>query len=62
LAYVEWFSRFPNSPERHHKMYKISQPNECFASIIPVGNIRRSVHLFPNFGPVVPRVWTSQNV
>ncbi|KAJ7681291.1 hypothetical protein B0H17DRAFT_1138586 [Mycena rosella] len=62
LAYVEWFSKFPNSPERHHKMYKISRPNECFASIIPVGNIRRSVHLFPNFGPVVPREWTSQNV
>ncbi|KAJ7694865.1 hypothetical protein B0H17DRAFT_931310 [Mycena rosella] len=62
LAYVEWFSKFPNSPERHHKMYKILRPNECFASIIPVGNIRRSVHLFPNFGPVVPREWTSQNV
>ncbi|KAJ7795959.1 hypothetical protein B0H14DRAFT_3093459 [Mycena olivaceomarginata] len=54
LAYVEWFSKFPNAPDLNHKMYKIS--------IIPVSNIRRSVHLFPQFGPVAPREWTSENV
>ncbi|KAK7001958.1 hypothetical protein R3P38DRAFT_2558006 [Favolaschia claudopus] len=62
LAYVEWFSKFPNSPEPNHRMYKISRPEESFVSIIPVGNIRRSVHLFPQFGPVAPREWTSATV
>ncbi|KAJ7161769.1 hypothetical protein C8R43DRAFT_1086546 [Mycena crocata] len=40
LAYVEWFSKFPNNPERNHGMYKISRPDERVASIIPVANIR----------------------
>ncbi|KAJ7694726.1 hypothetical protein B0H14DRAFT_3100604 [Mycena olivaceomarginata] len=62
LAYVEWFSKFPNAPDPNHKMYKISRPVECTTSIIPVSNIRRSVHLFPQFGPVAPREWTSENV
>ncbi|KAJ7347927.1 hypothetical protein DFH08DRAFT_914410 [Mycena albidolilacea] len=55
LAYVEWFSKFPNAPDLNHKMYKISCPVECTTSIIPVSNIRQSVHLFPQFGPVAPR-------
>ncbi|KAJ7508086.1 hypothetical protein B0H11DRAFT_1611128, partial [Mycena galericulata] len=62
LAYVEWFSAFPRRPEPNHLMYKISSLEERIASIFPIENIRRSIHLFPQFGPVVPRAWTSQNV
>ncbi|KAJ7157665.1 hypothetical protein C8R43DRAFT_1183066 [Mycena crocata] len=62
LAYVEWFSKFPPRPDPNHGMYKISRPAERVASIIPVGNIRRSVQLFPEFGPVAPREWKSDTV
>ncbi|KAJ7488757.1 hypothetical protein B0H11DRAFT_1720307 [Mycena galericulata] len=43
-------------------MYKISSLEERIASIIPIENIRRTIHLFPQFGPVVPRAWRNQNV
>ncbi|KAJ7859607.1 hypothetical protein B0H14DRAFT_2218912, partial [Mycena olivaceomarginata] len=62
LAYVELFSKFSNTPDANHRMYKVSRPAERIASIIPVENIRRSVHLFPQFGLSAPRDWTSQNV
>ncbi|KAG1882873.1 hypothetical protein F4604DRAFT_1984324 [Suillus subluteus] len=64
LAYVEWFTPF-QQPESHHGLYKISRlmrHGERLASIIDVSDIRRSVHLFPNFGAVVPREWTSSTV
>jgi hypothetical protein len=35
---------------------------ERLVSIIPVGNIRRSIHLLPKFGPVAPPAWKSSNV
>ncbi|KAJ7753164.1 hypothetical protein B0H16DRAFT_1240307, partial [Mycena metata] len=51
--YYKWFSKFPSCPDLNHLgMYKISLPAECVVSIIPVDNVRRSVHLFPEFGPV----------
>ncbi|KAG2154472.1 uncharacterized protein EDB93DRAFT_1320123 [Suillus bovinus] len=35
---------------------------EKVASVVPLANIVRSVHLIPNFGAVVPREWTSDTV
>ncbi|KAF8882594.1 hypothetical protein BD779DRAFT_1674932 [Infundibulicybe gibba] len=65
LAYVEWFTPFKNAPEPHHKMYRISRSmsrGERVASIIPISDIRRSVHLFPQWGRAVPREWMSASV
>ncbi|KAJ7204057.1 hypothetical protein GGX14DRAFT_369059, partial [Mycena pura] len=66
LVYVEWFTAFKRQPEPNHLMYKISRAEnrsgDRMASIIPIDNIRRSVHLFPKFGRVAPREWSSSNV
>ncbi|KAG1832887.1 hypothetical protein DFJ58DRAFT_719474 [Suillus subalutaceus] len=65
LAYIEWFTPFSSMPDSHHGMYKISRfirSGERVASVIPVSNIARSVHLIPKFGPVAPRHWTSNTV
>lgn len=43
-------------------MYKLTravQNGVRSASIIPIASIRRSVHLFPQFGPHVPPGWTT---
>ncbi|KAJ7796672.1 hypothetical protein B0H14DRAFT_2390413, partial [Mycena olivaceomarginata] len=61
LAYVEWFSPFTSHPEPPHLLYKIYRSLDG-ATIVPVDNIRRSVHLLPKFGPVAPQEWTSSNV
>ncbi|KAG2096645.1 hypothetical protein BD769DRAFT_1631430 [Suillus cothurnatus] len=64
LAYVEWFTPF-QQPELHHGLYKVSRlirHGEHLASIIDVSDIRRSIHLIPNFGAVAPREWTSSTV
>ncbi|KAJ7707896.1 hypothetical protein B0H16DRAFT_1746444 [Mycena metata] len=64
LAYVEWFSPFKD-PEADHLMYKVNRSMKDgyrHSSIIPVANIRRSVHLLPKFGPVAPADWKSSNV
>jgi hypothetical protein len=64
LAYIKWFSKF-TFPENNHGMHKLKhsvQDSDRVASIIPVSSIRRSAHLFPKFGRVVPEDWTSENV
>ncbi|KAL0570267.1 hypothetical protein V5O48_011694 [Marasmius crinis-equi] len=65
LAYIEWFTPFSAQPEGVHGLYKISR--SCTdgtrdSSVVPLTDIRRSVHLYPRFGPVVPPGWTSSNV
>ncbi|KAJ7860201.1 hypothetical protein B0H14DRAFT_3084861 [Mycena olivaceomarginata] len=56
---------FTAQPEAPHLMYKLTRSlkdGERLASIIPLENIRRSVHLLPKFGAVAPAHWTSSNV
>ena len=65
LAYVEWFSAFSQNPEPNHELFKISRSfknEQRLASIIPVNNIRQSIHLFPSYGPIVPQEWSSSSV
>ncbi|KAK7676578.1 hypothetical protein QCA50_020454 [Cerrena zonata] len=65
LAYIDWFTPFQRSPHRDHGMYRVTREYENgvqYSSIIPVEQIVRSVMLFPQFGPVVDREWTSDNV
>ncbi|KAJ7078695.1 hypothetical protein B0H15DRAFT_788758, partial [Mycena belliarum] len=59
------FSPFTPQPEPQHLMYKVRcsiKDGERITSVIPLANIRRSVHLLPKFGPVAPPEWTSSNV
>ena len=65
LAYVEWFSPLPATPDPIHGMYRVSrlmQNGRRCAGIIPVGLISCSVHLFPRFGPTVPQNWDNFTV
>ncbi|KAN0136686.1 hypothetical protein V8E53_005456 [Lactarius tabidus] len=53
LAYVEWFSPIPATPDANSSLYKVSRVmchGRRQASIIPVQSIISSVHLFPRFG------------
>ncbi|KAH8978469.1 hypothetical protein EDB92DRAFT_1772471, partial [Lactarius akahatsu] len=53
LAYVEWFSPIPATPDANHSLYRVSRLTHNGwhdASIIPVDSIFLSVHLFPRFG------------
>ena len=65
LAYVEWFTPLPQSPDPNHLMYKVSRLTDGghrHSSIIPVESIISSVHLLPCFGLATPRGWNSFSV
>ncbi|KAG1828595.1 hypothetical protein DFJ58DRAFT_672192 [Suillus subalutaceus] len=65
LAYVEWFTPFPPAADRNSRLYKLLQSlrgGDTVASIVPVADIERSVHLIPRFGVMAPREWTSDTV
>ncbi|KAI0703890.1 hypothetical protein C8T65DRAFT_810535 [Cerioporus squamosus] len=64
LAYVEWFTPFDDAGV-NHGLYKVKRSlrgRARLASIIPVEQLERSCHLFPEYGAVAPREWTSDNV
>ncbi|KAH8979694.1 hypothetical protein EDB83DRAFT_2242602 [Lactarius deliciosus] len=53
LAYVEWFSPIPTTPDSNSRLFKVSRltrNGRRLASVIPVDNIYSSVHLLPRFG------------
>ena len=64
LAYVDWFSPFLISSHQDHGLYAIHALQRTWqnSSIVPVANIKRSVHLFPSFGRRVSHNWTSDTV
>ncbi|KAH9015234.1 hypothetical protein EDB85DRAFT_2076369 [Lactarius pseudohatsudake] len=64
LAYVEWFSPIPATPDANHSLYRVSRltrNGRRDASIIPVDSIFSSVHLFPRFGQQ-SREWNTFSV
>ncbi|KAF8889565.1 hypothetical protein BD779DRAFT_1610960 [Infundibulicybe gibba] len=65
FAYVEWFTTF-RTPGRNHGLYLLEpaydRQRERFVGVVPVDNIRQSVHLFPRFPAEVPERWISSNV
>jgi len=61
LAYVEWFTPLPATPDPVNRMYKVSRmfrDRERHATIIPVEMILCSVHLFPRVSPNTPQDWS----
>lgn len=65
MAYVDWFTPFSNRPGVNHGLYKISHhivDGKQRSAVVPLANIRQSVHLIPVFGPVAPLEWKSSNV
>ena len=66
LVYVEWYMAFTQDPDPDSLLFKISPMRDRdggrICSIIPLANIRRSVHLIPKFGAVAPEEWRSSTV
>ena len=66
LAFIQLFSPFPARPDPNHGMYRIKrsidEDGQRTCVILPLTTIERSIHLFPKFGPIAPREWTSSTV
>lgn len=65
LAYVEWFTPFPANSDPNHRLYKVSHcevEGGRLASVVDLQRLIRSIHLFPKFGCVANRTWTSSSV
>ncbi|THU92309.1 hypothetical protein K435DRAFT_820522 [Dendrothele bispora CBS 962.96] len=65
LAYVEWFSPFSTQPDENCGLYKVSRCNVeggRLASVVDVRRLVCSIHLFPRFGRIANRDWTSSTV
>lgn len=64
MAYVEWFTPLTSlAPDL--LMYQISRSThnrQRCASIIPITQIERLVHLIPKFGKKIDLSWSSENV
>ncbi|KAK7685479.1 hypothetical protein QCA50_011343 [Cerrena zonata] len=59
LAYIEWFTKFANEPEPDNLLYQVRKSyyeGNRVASIIPLANIHRSIHLFPKFDTTASRL------
>ena len=64
LAYIEWFTAF-QLPVPDLEMYQISRLTRQYrrrASIIPVSQIERSIHLIPKFGRQMDISWSAEDV
>ena len=65
LAYIEWFELDPD-PKPNHLLYCVRRSfdknNKQLASVIPLDQIRRSIHLLPAFGEKAPLEWSADNV
>jgi hypothetical protein len=65
LAYIQWFSLLLMVPDVNSGMYKITKSFKggyrC-ADIVPISSFICSVHLLPQFGPVMPQHWDAFSV
>ncbi|KAG1844793.1 hypothetical protein F4604DRAFT_1520032, partial [Suillus subluteus] len=62
---IKWFMPFPSAPDQNNRLYKLSRSmcgSDRVASIMPVGDIVRSVHLIPKFGDTALREWKSKTI
>ena len=62
----QWYKPFLDLPDPNHLLYPISpakdQQGNNICSILPLANLRQSIHLLPKFGRVAPKEWTSSTV
>ncbi|KAF8868666.1 hypothetical protein CPB85DRAFT_1379813 [Mucidula mucida] len=66
FAYVKWFTRFTARADARSNLYLIrrdtAHDGNPLVSVLPVSLIEGSVALFPKWGRVVPKEWSSENV